>query len=488
MKHAMMALGGAVLAGMLACASCGAGWAHPSGDAPETQSPASEPGEEARPPAFRLGLSFPGAQTRYYDLLDQADMDVVRLSVSWRLVEQTPGRMSWRGLDGRIAELQSLGIEPFLTLESDSPWASTRDSRGKVKNATPRNMDDWARFAAQVAERYDGDGVNDAPGLLRPVVYFQAANEWEYPPNPSGGWLGRPDELITFVNAAHDAIKAAHPEAVFVMGGLASNNLDLLVVALGLDDYPVQQRAQSGVLDIYELDEIEALVSSGIIEERIAPVLQNSRYDVLDVHLYGAPARDAARIEALKFLAAKPIFPVISAECGGPSLDYKEAYRAEDHFFEALERNLGLFALDVEYCLWFRLGEGAGGSYGNRRTALFSREGHAKPGFYAYQLLGRLIDGAVQVSDGSTATVRRFDLLKESGETVSIAWRRDHAPMDMTFWDGVGLTSEGVLATGFNADGVVFAPREALSGADSAWLVVTGLPVETLASRPADIP
>ena len=70
-------------------------------------------------PNPRLGLAFPGAQTRYYPLIAQAGIGVARLSVSWNRVEPSAGRFDWSGLDSRVKALQSLGIAPFLTFESD---------------------------------------------------------------------------------------------------------------------------------------------------------------------------------------------------------------------------------------------------------------------------------------------------------------------------------------------------------------------------------
>ncbi|MCX8228108.1 MAG: beta-galactosidase, partial [Sulfitobacter sp.] len=149
-------------------------------------------------PNARLGIAFPGDKTQYYPLIAQAGIGIARISVQWKLVEPTPGRFNWSGLDRRVAALQALGIHPFLTFESNADWATVAETRG-VKNARPRDPAQWQRFVNAVVERYDGDGRNDMRGLRRPVPYWQAANEWISDRNKSGGWVGSADQLIAYI-------------------------------------------------------------------------------------------------------------------------------------------------------------------------------------------------------------------------------------------------------------------------------------------------
>jgi hypothetical protein len=81
----------------------------------------------------------------------------------------------------------------------------------------PTDMDAYARWAARVVERYDADGVNDAPGSPR-VAAWEIWNE----PDMDGTWLPRadPGAYAQMLRKAHDSIKAADPTALVVSGGV----------------------------------------------------------------------------------------------------------------------------------------------------------------------------------------------------------------------------------------------------------------------------
>lgn len=366
-------------------------------------------------PNPRLGLAFPGGRTEFYPLIAQAGIGVARVSAAWARVEPTNGRVDWSGLDRRVLALQKLGVEPFLTFESNAAWATARDSQG-VKNARPVDLADWERFVHAVVERYDADGLDDTPGLLRPVRYWQAANEWISDRNRSGGWVGETDALVAYVERAHDAVKAAAPDAVFVMGGIAAFNIDVLLVARGGLALDVRQKWSETSETVFTISDMRGPEIAKIIDDRVLPVLRRAPYDVAAVHLYGPEDRDAARIAFMRDLTGKP---VLSSECGGPSLDYGGVYTPRAHFNAVIERNLGVLATGAEFCLWFLLGEGPGATWGNRRTALYTSAAEPKPGVFAYRLLSRLLGAATHVEKVDDAL---FALREDGGDAFWIGW------------------------------------------------------------------
>lgn len=372
-------------------------------------------------PNPRLGLAFPGSQTQYYPYMARAGMGVARIAVTWELIEPRPGEFNWRGLDGRVAALLALGIQPFLTFESKSDWA-TKPETHKVKNQAPKNLDDWRRFVNRVVERYDGDGVDDMPGLSGRVAYYQAANEWESPTNPSGGWIGSGDDLIAFINVSEAAVKAADPKAIFVLGGIAAFNLDVMLVAQKRADFEVRQRWSHTSETVLTEREINGPEIRQIIEERVLPVLREARYDIADAHLYGPEERDAARMALLADLTGRP---VLSAECGGPSRDYGREYTPEAHFLAVVHRNLNVLSVDDAICLWFRLGEDDKTTWGNRYTALYDVNKQPKPGIYAYRMLARLIDANTRVATLPSSPAA-FELRRKDGP-VRVGWGGDAA-------------------------------------------------------------
>ena len=343
-------------------------------------------------PNPRIGLSFPGSQVRYYPYMADAGVGVARLAVSWDLIEPRRGEYNWRGLDQRVGTLLRLGLTPFLTFESRSDWGARPETRA-VKNGQPVDMADWRDFVSRVVERYDGDGRDDMPGLTGRVAYYQAANEWESPENPSGGWIGSGRDLIAFIDATHDAVKSADPQAVHVLGGIASFNMDVLLVALDRAGFAVQQKWSTRSVTVFDRKRIESPEITALINERVLPVLRGARYDMADAHLYGPESRDPARLALLKELTGRP---VLSAECGGPSRDYGAEYTPEAHFIAAVHRNLGVLASGGAFCLWFRLGEDDRTTWGNRFTALYTNDARPKPGVWAFRMLARLLRPGVE--------------------------------------------------------------------------------------------
>jgi len=376
----------------------------------------------------QLGLSFPGSNPNYYGYMTDAGIGTVRISASWKQIEPRKGRYNWSGLDRRIIGLQNLGIDPFVTFESNAEWATTASSFNKVKNATPKSIEVWDGFITAVVERYNADGQNDAPGLKRPVRWYQAANEWISDTNRSGGWAGTPQQLITYVNTAQSAVKRSDPNANFVMGGIASTNLDLLVNALKVDRYTVQQYSNEGRLRVFKEAEIEGPLVQDALAKLVRPVLQNTRYDYLDLHLYGPETRDPERVKAIQNIA-KPA-PILTSECGGPSLDYsKTSYKPEDHFFAVIHRNLMIQSLDMPFCLWFQLGETDGATWGNEKTALFDRNKQPKPGYMGYKVLATLLENASSVEDHSNDQRIHFVIRRQNSSPINVQWRTDRQPL-----------------------------------------------------------
>ncbi|WP_281827535.1 beta-galactosidase [Jannaschia rubra] len=366
-------------------------------------------------PNPRLGLAFPGSQTRYYDAISQAGIGVTRLSAAWSRTEPRPGRFDFAGLDERVKGLQDRGIHPFLTFESDADWA-TDPATHKVKNARPVDLGQWQQFVRRVVDRYDADGSNDMPGLRFPVHYYQAANEWISDSNRSGGWAGSTAELIAYVDATHDAVAAEDPDATFVMGGIAAFNADILLVQQARQNIHVRQSWSRSSETVMARDEMLGPEIAAIIRDRVLPVLANSRYDISSVHLYGPETRDAARLDLVRRLSGRP---VLSSECGGPTRDYGGEYTPEGHFRAVIHRNLNVLAAGAPFCLWFRLGEGEGATFGNARTALYEGSGRPKPGVFAYRALSRLIDRQATVrQDGAL----RFEIRRGDGGRISVGW------------------------------------------------------------------
>ncbi|MEM1373319.1 MAG: hypothetical protein AAGF78_02930 [Pseudomonadota bacterium] len=341
-------------------------------------------------PTTKLGLAFPGSATKYYPVVRQAGIGIVRLTANWKLIEPRPGSYDFRGLDARVVALQNQGLVPFITFESPAGWYAKPGTGKTSKNAEPASMEQWATFVRLVVERYDGDGTRDAPGLRFGVRYFQAANEFVAPTNRSGGWDSSNSALLDYVNTAYSAAKGASKNTIFVMGGVASFNMDIALLAETGNRFLLQQRWDARSKTVFGQAEVNSPQVRSLLNDRFKYIIRNARYDWASVHLYGPENRDAARIAYMRKISGRK---VLSTECGGPTLDYDPNYRAQDHASAVIERNLGILAEGLPFCLWLGLGEEMTTTYGNRRVPLYDTSRRPKPGVNAFRLLAQMLEG-----------------------------------------------------------------------------------------------
>ncbi len=111
----------------------------------------------------------------------------------------------------------------------------------------PKDVAKYQRWVRAVVERYDGDGVDDMPGLTAPIKYWQVDNE---PPRRREGY---PD----LVRITSQAVKEADPTARVLIGGLE----------IPFDDYRDR---------IYETEQLPMLRE-----------LRGKGIDILDLHWFG---------------------------------------------------------------------------------------------------------------------------------------------------------------------------------------------------------
>ncbi len=75
----------------------------------------------------------------------------------------------------------------------------------------PDYWDEYKIYIDRLVERYDGDGIDDMPGLIIPIKYWQFCNE----PNLDD-FLGTPDQYVEMFESTRVALKAADPTAKIV--------------------------------------------------------------------------------------------------------------------------------------------------------------------------------------------------------------------------------------------------------------------------------
>jgi len=137
----------------------------------------------------------------------------------------------------------------------------------------------------------------------------------------------------------------------------------------------------------------------------------------------------------------------------------------------AMQRNLTDLSEGLDYCLWFSLGEGPGGTYGNSKTALFDEFLLAKPGYAAYKLLAYILQDMTSVERGAG---NAFTINRQDRPPLIVAWAEDGQAMGL-----LNLPAEVTGTIMRITDPITGAyQQESLLGANSLflynWPVVVG--------------
>jgi hypothetical protein len=148
----------------------------------------------------------------------------VRKPVGWAKIESvdtTPDHYNWAMYDNQFLNAWSNNLKIIGTIGQNPRWAA-QYSGGPVYSD---QMDSFLEFVSALVERYDGDGVRDAPGS--PVVeywefYNEPDNSWAYFADRGWGyWGNRGAEYAELMAEVYPVVKSANPSAIVLMGGIA---------------------------------------------------------------------------------------------------------------------------------------------------------------------------------------------------------------------------------------------------------------------------
>ena len=86
---------------------------------------------------------------------------------AWPLVDADADgqNLDFEITDGLVLGMQALGMQQWVTLSTHKV-----DTLELAPIRLPDDTTGWSLFVQGLVERYDGDGVDDMPGLLWPVV------------------------------------------------------------------------------------------------------------------------------------------------------------------------------------------------------------------------------------------------------------------------------------------------------------------------------
>lgn len=171
-----------------------------------------------------------------------SNRDVVGAFV-WNVIEPTKGTYDWTVTDLTVQSAAKAGQTLSAVLQPFAAWDQTIDEAEYRQDCSAIDfgyydfkagqVNDWEAFDAfvsAVVERYDGDGVDDMPGLKTRVEAWEIGNEID---GECGGFGGDPAGYVELLSRAYGVIKAADPQAIVLNGGALE--------VLGFDGQPTQR-------------------------------------------------------------------------------------------------------------------------------------------------------------------------------------------------------------------------------------------------------
>jgi len=157
--------------------------------------------------------------------------------LEWKIVERRApvlGRhvYNWRDMDLAVQAWQRNGVHIMVSLRFESPWATADRTdkdfvylKGIAKQLAlhsadylPKveHMQDLRDYMQALVERYDGDGRDDMPGLLFPVLHYQIGNEYYN----EVFWAGTVQEYGQLLHEAACSARAACPDVKIILSGI----------------------------------------------------------------------------------------------------------------------------------------------------------------------------------------------------------------------------------------------------------------------------
>ena len=158
-----------------------------------------------------FGITTLSTTNKTISFAQELGAKTVRLAGPQAIIWDRITSRGWSENDKIISDFYNSGLEISVVVLAGNPAAAG-------------TLDAFSKFVREMAERYDGDGIDDAPGS--PVVtYFEIDNEPDlYEPNEKSDWKGTLSETPDYafvLKKAYEAIKSASPEAKVAIAGEA---------------------------------------------------------------------------------------------------------------------------------------------------------------------------------------------------------------------------------------------------------------------------
>lgn len=157
-------------------------------------------------------------------------------------IEKKKGIYDFMACDNYVRECQQRDILPLATIWPYTEWdqAYWRQQAGWVACAgfaselptsryKPHDWEAYRKFVHAMVDRYNGDGIDDMPGLKYPIRYWEVANEPEtslWDSTQERFFIGVPEDYMELLQITYLTINSTDGEAIVLNGGATGASYD----------------------------------------------------------------------------------------------------------------------------------------------------------------------------------------------------------------------------------------------------------------------
>ena len=277
-------------------------------------------------------------------------------------IEQEKGVYNFSTCDEGVMIAQETGAEIVATIWPYADWDEKayegREGYGKAtgdgpfayvlpsSRFKPYDMEAYKNFVRALVERYDGDGIDDMPGLKRPIKYWEILNEPEAQTEDYKCFFqGSGEEFFELVKASYEAIKDADPDAKVVLGGAASLGGQSLewwreFYSLGGGNYfdIASVHSYGDEEDDFNINDLKSLLQEYGIDKPIWNTEVGPKPDMTkedDIRFAKAAIRAFANGAEVLFFDYNPIAPVMASIIG----DFESVEKLEKNLYKFVTEN-----------------------------------------------------------------------------------------------------------------------------------------------------
>lgn len=165
---------------------------------------------------YRFGIGAKMDEISTARLANILGLDWIRLEsvFIWGNIEPSKEKFTFDEADALVREIEKYEVLMIGKFTSYAEWdcGPKEIIGGHIPSppaCKPKDMEGYKRFVRNVVERYDGDGIDDMPGLKYPIKYWTIGNEVE----DHTFFEGSGKDYAEVLKASYEAIKEADPEA-----------------------------------------------------------------------------------------------------------------------------------------------------------------------------------------------------------------------------------------------------------------------------------